>query len=271
MAEKVRLGLIGAGVMGSALVRAAVGAGVVSPDQIIAYDPADERLRELCEATGVRAAQDNNELVAHAEVVLLAVKPQVIAEVLGPLALSTDQLLISIAAGVPIAHLKELTSLAQPIARVMPNILCLVRSAASAVAYSPEVDERGREFCEALLGAAGIVVPVEEKLMDAVTGLSGSGPAFVALVIEALADGGVRAGLSREQALRLAAQTVTGAGKYILELGETPASLKDRVCSPAGTTIEGIASLERAGIRAAFIEAVTAAARRSAELGKSKS
>ncbi len=255
--------------MGSALVRAAVAAGVVLPDQVAAYDPDTQRLEALAAETGIHAAASNAELVERADAVLVAVKPQVLGEVLEPLDFRPGQLVISIAAGVPIARLKAFTSASQPVARVMPNILCLVRAAASAVTYSPEVTEQQRQFCEALLSAAGVVVQVEERLMDAVTGLSGSGPAFVALVIEALADGGVRAGLPRAEALRLAAQTVAGAGKYVLETGEHPAALKDRVCSPAGTTIEGVAALERGGLRSALIEAVVAAAERSAELGKS--
>ncbi|MBC7287683.1 MAG: pyrroline-5-carboxylate reductase [Armatimonadetes bacterium] len=268
MSKEFQLGLIGAGVMGSALVRAAVSAGVVEGHQIVAYDPDTPRLQALCEDTGAVPAASNAELVAAADAVLLAVKPQAVGDVLGPLGFRSEQLLISIAAGVPIARLKALTGAEQPIARVMPNILCIVRAAASAVVFSPEVSQSQRAFCRSLLGAAGMVVEVEETLMDAVTGLSGSGPAFVALVIEALADGGVRAGLPRDQALRLAAQTVAGTGKYVLETNELPAALKDRVCSPAGTTIEGIAELEQAGVRSAFIEAVTRAARRSAELGK---
>lgn len=268
---RYRLGLIGCGVMGSALVRAAVAAGVVKGQQVIAYDIDQDRLAALCGRLGLTSAGDNAEVVASSQRVLLAVKPQVAEAVLSPLqdAWRRQQVLISILAGVPICRLQDLTRGDLPVVRVMPNILCTVGEAASAVAFSPQVPASGRAWVIKFLEAAGIVEEVDEKLMDAVTGLSGSGPAFAAVVLEALADGGVAAGLPRPQALRMAAQVLAGVGKYVLELNEHPAELKDRVCSPGGTTIAGIAALERRGLRGAIIEAVVAAARRSKELGQS--
>lgn len=266
-----RLGIIGTGVMGRALLAGCIQAGVVDPARVIAYDADPSVLASVCSDLGVAAAQNNAQVVSSADAVLVAVKPQQIAAALEPVrdAWRADMLLISIAAGVSIERLQALTRPDLAVARVMPNILCLVQAAASGVAFSPEATEAQRRYTLSLLDAVGIAVPVEERLLDAVTGLSGSGPAFVALVIEALADGGVAAGLPRQQALVLAAQTVMGAGKYILERGEHPSQLKDRVASPSGTTIAGIKALEAGGLRAALIEAVVRATERSRELGRS--
>lgn len=269
--DRLELGVIGVGVMGGAMVRGILAAGVVAPDQTRVYDADEVRLAELVAATGARAAKANDEVVDGCQTVLLAVKPQAVTAVLEPLAAlwREDHLLISIVAGLPIARLQGLTREGLATARVMPNVLCTVGAAASGVAFSERVKAASRAWVKSLLGSVGVAVEVEEKLMDAVTGLSGSGPAFVALVIEALADGGVAAGLPREQAVRLAAQTVMGTGKYLLETGEHPARLKDRVCSPAGTSIGGVRQLEAGGLRAALMEAVVRAARRSEELGQS--
>lgn len=265
------LGVIGTGVMGIALVKGIVGARVVRPGQIIAFDVNERYLADLCTTTGVTAAADNEEVVRCCGMVLLAVKPQVLEAVLLPLkdAWRRDHLLISIAAGVTIKRLQSLTRDSLAVARVMPNLLCTVGEAASGVAFSEQVSQRQQAWVLKLLGAVGTAVRVEEKLMDAVTALAGSGPAFVALVVEALADGAVAAGLPRDQAMTLAAQTVMGTGKYLLQTGEHPGQLKDRVCSPAGTTIEGVRALEEGGLRNALIDAVLRAARRSQELGQS--
>ncbi len=269
MAE-YRLGIIGVGAMGSALAEAFVRAGKVEPQKLAAFDVDGRRLASLAERLGIVAASSNAELVGSSEAVLIAVKPQQLAECLEPLrdAWRSGQLVISIAAGVSIATMKKLTREDCPVARVMPNILCLVRQAASAVAFSEDASDEQKRWVLDLFSAAGFAAEVEEKLMDAVTGLSGSGPAFVAVVIEALADGGVAAGLPRDLAYKLAAQTVAGAGAYVLERGELPAALKDRVSSPGGTTIAGLRKLEEAGVRSGLIEAVVAAARRSRELAQ---
>ncbi len=267
----LRLGVIGVGVMGAALLRGLLEAGVVEPRNVTAYDADGPRLGEVAEELSIAAAKGNDAVVQGADVVLLAVKPQTLGDVLAPLRNEwrAGQLLVSIAAGVTLERLRELTKDDLAVARVMPNVACLVKAAASGVAYSETVSEEQKALVRRMLAAVGVVVEVEEKLMDAVTGLSGSGPAFVAMVIEALADGGVAAGLRRDQALALAAQTVLGAAKYVLERGEDPALLKDRVCSPGGTTIAGVRALEASGLRSALIEAVVRAAEKSHELGKS--
>lgn len=265
---RYRLGIIGTGVMGRALLNAAVSDGVVEAQDVIASDVSPS-CRTDAERIGCYATDDNREVVTRAEHILVAVKPQVIDEVLADLRedLRRGQLLISIAAGVSIERIRESVGQGPSLVRVMPNICCTVGEAASAYAVGRGVTAQQRSFVEELLAAAGEAVEVEEPLLDAVTGLSGSGPAFVAVFIEALADGGVKAGLSREQAQRLAAQTAIGAARWVLENEECPARLKDLVSSPGGTTISGVAALEDRGFRGAVIEAVVAAAERSRELG----
>ncbi len=267
-AMRYRLGVIGTGVMGRALLNAALRAGVLEAAQVIASDISAACRREV-EAFGCVATDDNREVVENAERILVAVKPQVIATVMGDLreAFHDRQLVISIAAGVTLAALRDAVGPAPALVRVMPNLCCTVGEAASAWSPDARVSDADRQFVHDLLAAAGEVVEVEEKLIDAVTGLSGSGPAFAAIFIEALADGGVKAGLPRAQALRLAAQTALGAGRWVLDHDASPAELKDLVSSPGGTTIAGVAALEARGFRAAVIEAVVAAAERARELG----
>ncbi|MEA3400402.1 MAG: pyrroline-5-carboxylate reductase [Armatimonadota bacterium] len=263
-----RLGVIGTGVMGRALLNAAIRGGVVAASEVIASD-ISPGCRRQAEQMGCFATDDNHQVVVGTQNLLVAVKPQVIREVLTELRedFHQGQLLISIAAGVSLQTLREAAGPAPNLVRVMPNICCTVGEAACAWAPDDAATEEQLQFVEELLSAAGETVRVEERLLDAVTGLSGSGPAFVAVFIEALADGGVRAGLPREQAQRLAAQTALGAARWILDTDESPVALKDRVCSPGGTTIAGVAALESRAFRAAAIEAVVAAAERAKELG----
>jgi pyrroline-5-carboxylate reductase len=262
------LGVIGAGVMGGALVEAALQAGVLEPARVIASDISEDR-RKVIETLGCAATEDNHRVVRSSEAVLLAVKPQVLRDVLGELRedFAEGQLLISIAAGLSLATLADVVGSTPRLVRVMPNICCTVGAAASAYALGDGVTGAQEQFVREFLSAAGEVVSVPEGLLDAVTGLSGSGPAFVAMFIGALADGGVAAGLPRAEAQRLAAQTALGAARWLLENDAKPAALKDLVCSPGGTTIAGVRALEAGGFRSAVIEAVVAAARRAEELG----
>jgi pyrroline-5-carboxylate reductase len=268
METPYKLGVIGTGAMGGSLVRGFVAAGALRPDQIVLAD-ADTVKRDALAAELGANVGSNEDAIAAAEATLIAVKPQVLAEALASLAASVrpGHLVISIAAGVPIARLQELLGGNARVIRVMPNVLCTVGAAASAYAPGAGVTSAQAEFAGKLLATVGTAQQVEEKLLDAVTGLSGSAPAYVALVIEALADGGVAAGLPRSVALPLAAQTVLGAGKWVLENG-APAALKDLVTSPGGTTIAGLRELEAGGLRSALIEAVVAATERSKELGR---
>ncbi len=267
MAYDYELGIIGVGEMGGSLAAGFVDSGLVAPEQIIASDLRDDLLASLG-LRGIATTRDSVQVAAQAQTVLLALKPQILPAVCPSLSLQADQLVISIAAGVTLARLGELLGEAQPIIRVMPNILAAVSQAASAYVGNAQVTAAHLELAQRLLSSVGTAVQVEEKLMDAVTGLSGSGPAFVAAFAEAMIDGGVAAGLPRHQATALAAQTIKGAGQWLLQGGLGPGALKDKVTSPGGTTIAGLRALEGGGLRSAVIEAVVAAAERSRELGK---
>lgn len=267
MSRQYKLGVIGTGAMGGALVRGFVQRGVLSAAEILVADARAEAVETLAVATGVHAAQSNTQVVSEAGSVLVALKPQILPEVLPGLPWEPEQLVISIAAGVNLERLQGLTATGQPIVRVMPNILATVAEAASAYAHNDQVTATQLEFAERLLASVGVAVSVPERLLDAVTGLSGSGPAFVATFLEGLVDGGIAAGLPRADALRLAAQTVLGVGRWVLATGGSPAQLREQVTSPGGTTIAGLRALEAGGLRSATMEAVVAAAQRSQQLG----
>jgi len=261
----VKLGFIGAGSMGGAIIRGLVAAGLPR-ENLVYYDPDPTRQEEMG-ALGVKAAQDYGEVMA-AAVVILAVKPQVMPAVLRelqPLA-RPSHLVISVAAGLTLATLEAAFPESRVI-RAMPNAPATVGAGMTAFCLGRRATPEDEALALKLFDAVGIAVAVDEKHMDAVTGLSGSGPAFVAVFIEALADGGVKVGLPRALALTLAAQTVLGAGRLCLEEGLSPGALKDQVASPGGTTIEGLHVLEQTGFRGAVISAVEAATWRARELG----
>jgi len=265
-----RLALIGGGNMAEAILRGLVRSGVLRPSDMVVSDVREERLASLRRTYGVETQPKNGEAARDAAVVLLAVKPQVVRQALDDLVpvMSEAQLLVSIAAGVPTGTLeKHFLPRAARVIRVMPNTPALVLQGMSALARGRHASPEDVEAARALFEAVGRTVVVDERLLDAVTGLSGSGPAYVFLAIEALADGGVKAGLPRDIAQMLAAQTVRGAAELLLESGKHPGELKDSVASPGGTTIAGLHVLEQAGVRGALIAAVEAAARRSRELG----
>ncbi|MDH7481191.1 MAG: pyrroline-5-carboxylate reductase [Armatimonadota bacterium] len=264
-----KIGFIGAGMMAEAIARGLLSAGV-SAEAIIASDP-DEKRREVFSAQlGVKATDDNKSVARWADILILAVKPFVMSEVLGEIGseIKTDQLVISIAAGITTESIQNKLGEDVPVIRVMPNTPALIGKGASALAPGKSATPSHMEIALQIFGAVGKAVQVTEDKMDAVTGLSGSGPAYVYMFIEALADGGVRMGLPRQTAVMLAAQTVAGAAEMVLQTGTHTAELRDRVTTPGGTTIAGIAALEKAGFRSAAIEAVTAATLRSTELGK---
>jgi len=264
------VGFVGAGNMGEALIKGLTGANLVPPEAIYATDVRLERLRELDRQYGIQVASSNGELVRHADVVILAVKPQIIEPVLREIAgaVTRRKLVISIAAGVPIGKLRAGLGKDARLIRVMPNTPALVLEGVTAIAKSEGLEPGDLDTAGEIFSAVGRVVVLDEELMDAVTGLSGSGPAYVAVVIESLADGGVRMGLDRITAMTLATQTVLGAAKLLLETGLHPGALKDMVSSPGGTSIAGIAALEEGGIRTTFIKAVERATQRSRELGR---
>lgn len=262
------LGFIGAGNMAAALIRGLLHAHV-APERIWASDVKQERLDALHKTHGIQVTKDNLELVRHADVVVLAVKPQVIDRVLSTIepVVSERVLVVSVAAGVPLSALESRLPKGTRVIRTMPNTPATVLAGATAIAGGSHTTEADLDVARTLFEAVGRVVVLDEVLLDAVTGLSGSGPAYVMLIIEALADGGVKVGLHRDTALLLAAQTVFGAAKLLLETGEHPGRLKDMVTSPGGTAIAGLHTLESGALRKTLIDAVESATRRSAELG----
>jgi pyrroline-5-carboxylate reductase len=264
------IGFIGAGQMARALAKGFVRAGLVKPAQIVAADPVPAAAQQFVdEVAGASLVASNTAVVSQASTIFLAVKPQSMAAAFADLAgkAPSGKLFVSIAAGVTLVKLSDGLKTGRVI-RVMPNTPALVGEGASAYALGPAATPDDGKLVGELLAAVGKAFLVDEKLLDAVTGLSGSGPAFVYVMIEALSDGGVRMGLPRDIAAALAAQTVRGAAAMVIETGEHTSVLKDRVASPGGTTIAGLQALEDRGLRGAFIAAVEAATRRSQELGK---
>lgn len=267
----LRIGFIGAGKMATALAYGFVDAGLVDRARLFAADPFAEATAAFAKATGGQMLPNNVALAEESTLVFLAVKPQQMAGVLSELKgrLTARHLVISVAAGVTLATLASGLGEGPRLVRVMPNTPCLVGQGASGYCVGRGATAADAELVGRLLTSVGRAWPLDEKLLDAVTGLSGSGPAFVFVMIEALADGGVRVGLPRQVALALAAQTVLGSAQMVLDTGEHPAALKDQVASPGGTTIAGLAALEAGNVRSALIAAVEAATKRSIELGKS--
>lgn len=266
-----RIGIIGGGNMGAALARGMMDSGYAPREEILIAEPMEERRKVLEGEYGFQTVPGGADAARESQTLLFAVKPQILHLVLDELKgeVTASHLLISIVAGAPAARFVDALGPDVRIIRVMPNTPALVGEGAAALCRGGAATPEDLQIATEMLASVGKTVEVPESLMDAVTGLSGSGPAYVFQFIEALADGGVRAGIPREQALLLAAQTVLGSAKMVLETGEHPGRLKDMVASPGGTTIAGLHALERGGLRAAVMDAVAAAADRSVELGKS--
>lgn len=263
------IGVIGTGKMGTALVRGLLKKELVEPDQIFAYDILNENLMELVKETGINAALNNLQIVEQCNIVFICVKPQVFETTLQKLQtyFTHDHLVISIAAGVPLATIERLTGNARCI-RIMPNMAFQVGAGAAGFSLGTRNDNRDSEIVELVFGSLGKVFQFPEYLLDAVTGLSGTGPAYVFVLIEALADGGVLAGLPRREALILSAQTVMGAAKLLLEQNVHPGVLKDAIMSPGGTTASALQLMEARGFRSILIDAVEAATKKSQFLGQ---
>ena len=255
--------------MATALGKGFVTAGLVTPERVLASDPVKAARESFARETGGRVSTSNFDIAAGADVLVLAVKPDQIVALLGELGLNLDpkrHLLVSIAAGVTLARIEAAAPAGMHVVRVMPNTPALVGASASAFAVGSAATRADADLAARLLGSVGLAIEVKELLLDAVTGVSGSGPAYAFLMIEALADGGVAAGLPRDIAQKLAAQTLLGAAKMVLETGQHPGALKDAVCSPGGTTIEAVHELEKGGVRAALITAVRVAADKARRL-----
>ncbi len=269
MALGKNIAFLGAGNMAEALVKGLLHANVAEPREIVCSDRREERGPELIQRYGVRFTRSNRDAVAGADIVVLSVKPQVMNKVLDEIAPVLDQrkLVISIAAGVPIAAIERKVGHGVRIVRTMPNTPALVGAGATALSAGAHATDDDLRQARALFDSIGKSVVVDEGLLDAVTGLSGSGPAYIFLVIEALSDAGVKVGLPRDTAQALAAQTVLGSAKLLLDTGEHPGRLKDQVTSPGGTAIAGLHTLEAGGLRTTLMDAVEAATKRSRELG----
>jgi len=270
MAATITIGFLGAGKMATALAKGFLHAKLVTADQLIAADPYESAQKQFAAETGARTVAANLTVAQSATVLILATKPDQVAAALAEISsvFTSQHLLISIAAGVPLAKLEAALPAGARVIRVMPNTPALVGAGASGFALGKNATAEDGEQAKKLLSAVGLALPVKESLLDAVTGLSGSGPAYVYQFIEALSDGGVAAGLPRDVATKLAAQTVLGSAKMVLETNLHPGVLKDQVTSPGGTTIEGIHELEKGGLRATVMNAVRAAADKSKKLGQ---
>jgi len=266
---KLKVGFIGAGAMATALAKGFIASGLVHIDDVKAYDINAVSSRNFTKSTGAETMDSIERLIEFTDVVVLAVKPIHVTLVLDSIQrINKCFLLISIAAGITTNMIECRVNKNVRVVRVMPNTPALVGCGANAFCLGKTALEKDCQITKNLLSAIGISYQVSENQMDAVTGLSGSGPAFVYMIIEAMSDGGVAAGLPRNISTNLAAQTVLGAAKMVLETGLHPGELKDRVTSPAGTTIAGVQKLEEAGVRAAFMQAVQTATERSCEMRK---
>jgi pyrroline-5-carboxylate reductase len=264
------IGFIGAGNMAAALVRGLLHSKVADPARLWVSDVKADRIAELARDFGLQTTQDNVHLAQTCDVLVLAVKPQVIDKVVATLGphLRKDALVLSVAAGVPIRALEAKLPAGTRVIRTMPNTPATALAGATAISAGTHATKEDIALAYRLFEAVGRVVVLDESLLDAVTGLSGSGPAYIMLIIEALADGGVKVGLHRDTALMLAAQTVYGSAKLLLETGEHPGRLKDMVTSPGGTAIAGLHTLESGALRKTLIDAVEVATLRAAVLGE---
>jgi len=268
MIESLSMALVGAGQMGEALLRGLLEAEALAPERVRITSGSGDRARRLGGELGVQAESSNAAAVRGADVVVLAVKPQQVAPVLEELreVFHSDQLLISVAASVGIPFIEKGLPIPLPVVRAMPNSAARIKHAITGIASGSRAGARHLEIAREIFAAVGRVVVVDEKHLDAITGLSASGLAFIYVVIESLAEGGVKMGLRRDLATELAAQTVLGAGAMVLETGSHPALLKDHVTTPAGTTIDGLLELEEGGLRVTLIKSVVQATLRARAL-----
>jgi pyrroline-5-carboxylate reductase len=264
------IGLIGAGNMAETLISGLIASKLSHPDRLACSDIRKSRLDELAERYGVQATTDNKSVIKGADIIIFAVKPQIIGEVLKETADSLDlsKLIISIAAGVPMAAIEKVLGKGLRLIRAMPNVCVAAREGATAIIASADARSEDVDLARSVFQSVGrCIIVKDDRAMDAVTGLSGSGPAYIFMILDALADAGVKMGLTRKDASVLAAQTTLGAAKMLLETGLNPGQLKDMVTSPGGTTIAGLHALEKGSLRATLINGVEAATLRSKELG----
>lgn len=271
MLHDKKIGFIGSGNMGEALISGLIFSKAANPENIICSDIAEDLLEEIQTKYKVSTTTDNIEVAKKSEIVIYATKPQILGSVLKETAPALDQskLIISIAAGVPLAAIAAGLQKKLRLIRVMPNICAFVKESATAIAAGEYASKEDVALARAIFDSVGITVFIQENiLMDAFTGLSGSGPAYIFTIVDAMADAGVKMGLSRKDSLLLSTQTILGSAKLLLESKEHPGQLKDRVASPGGTAIAGIHTLEQGGLRTTLMNAVESASKRSKELGE---
>jgi len=270
MLKNKQVGILGTGNMGEALIHGLLHGHLCRPDQIFCSDVRPERLKAIREKYGVKTTSHNTEVVKQSEIIILSVKPQIMKQVVDEITkyLDFSKPIISIAAGVSLDAIESCARKDLKLIRVMPNICVSVREGVSAIAGGKHAQKEDLMMAKTIFDSVGKSIFIEETLLDAVTGLSGSGPAYIFLIIDALADAGVKVGLSRDDALILASQTVLGAAKMLIETGEHPGKLKDMVTSPGGTAIAGLHTLEEGGLRTTLINAVEVATQRAKILGE---
>ncbi len=271
MLKDKKIAIIGSGNMGEALISGLVCAKSCQPQNIVCTDIRKDKLKAIADKYGIHTSTSNVEAAQAADIIVYATKPQIMAAVLKETAdcLDMSKIIISIAAGIPLAAISTCLQKKLRLIRAMPNIAVFVKEGATAIAGCEHTRPEDIEMAKEIFNSVGETLFIEENvLMDAITGLSGSGPAYIFLIVDALADAGVKMGLSREEALMLSTQTVLGAAKLLKETKEHPSQLKDRVTSPGGTAISGLHTLEKGGLRTTLINAVEAATNRSYELGQ---
>ncbi len=262
------LGFIGCGNMAQAMMKGIIAKGIFVPDQIIASRRNEKALLEVQSELGIQTTTDNREVAEKADIIILAVKPFQFADVIDQIKdlVTTDKLVISIAAGQTIANIEALFGKEVRLVRTMPNTPALVMEGATGMCFNKQIREEDKKTAVELFESFGVVAVVAESMIDIVIGVSGSSPAYVFMFIEAMADAAVADGMPRAQAYQLAAQSVLGSAKMVLETGRHPGELKDMVCSPGGTTIEAVRVLEEKGLRSAVIEGQRACVKKAREL-----
>ena len=270
MLKDKKIGIIGTGNMGESLISGLIYAKSSVPKNIICSDVRKDKLKSVQDAFGVVTTTSNIDVVKASEIVIYAIKPQIMASILRETAVHLDmsKVIISIAAGVPLAAIESCLNKDLRLIRVMPNIAASVKEGAAAIAPGKHASKGDLKLAKAIFDSVGKSIIMEEEFMDAITGLSGNGPAYIFLIVDALADAGVKMGLSREDSLLLSAQSVLGAAKLLLETGEHPGRLKDKVTSPGGTAISALHTIEAGGLRTTLINAVEVGTNRSKELGE---
>jgi len=266
----LRLGLIGAGNMGAALIRGISKAGVIKNENIRIFDVDKEKLRLLTEQTGAAAMGSSKEVVENSDIIILAVKPNMVITVLESLggAFDKSKMLVSVAAGVSIKTYKDIVGNDMKVIRTMPNTPALVGEGMTLISFENNIDDKDLEAVKMLFECVGRVEILDERLMSEVIALTSSSPAYVFMFIEAMSDAAVLSGIPRNLSYKLAAQSVLGSAKMVLETGKHPGELKDQVCSPGGTTIEAVSALEKNGFRHAVIDAMEACTKKAREIGR---